>query len=158
PNRRRIPGFVGTSLAAAYSFTPWSSPSPETGGEQTPFPGEMRSVQSCITKPLIGLLVLLAWPCLGPGGSARACFVLRQSATNPGQAKSSAGPALLVTLDAEADGYGIASSGGAGDEDHPTKDDLPRGVRLPLELTPAWTGLQTSSSTGGMFSPPIGSG
>jgi len=105
-------------------------------------------VLSRVAKPLIALIVLLAGPCLGPGGSARAGFVLGQRASSFERPNSSAGFALIVTLDAEEAGAGGAGSG-SGNEDRPRDNGNPWLASLPQQLFLAWDGLQAGSAAGG---------
>jgi len=97
-------------------------------------------VRSRVAKPLFGLIVLLAWPWLGLGGSARACFVLGPLAAPPERESSSAGLALDGTLD----------SGARYDATADAERQSPKGSSWWANLSPAWHGLQTGAATGGM--------
>jgi len=95
-------------------------------------------VLSRVAKSLIGLLVLLAWPCLGLGGSARAAFV--------------------ITLGADEALVSGASSGGAGEEGGSRDTGTPGRASLPRHLVPAGPSFQPSSTAGGTTSSGPGAG
>jgi len=111
---------------------------------------EIPSVLSHVAKPLFGLIVLLALPLLGLGGSARASFVVGQFGAD--RAKSS-----NVPLDAEGAGCGGASSA-SGHEDRPGDEESPSAKLLSRRLLAAGQGLQTGSSAGGASAPSAPSG
>lgn len=111
---------------------------------------EIPSVLSRPAKPLLGLVVLLAFPWLGLGSSARASFVVGQFGSD--RAKSSA-----VPLDNEGTGCGT-SSARTGHEDRPGEEESPWANSPSRWLLAAWPGLQTGSSTGGASAPGSASG
>jgi len=92
--------------------------------------GETRSVLSRVAKPLFGLIVLLACPWLGLGGSARAGFV--------------------ITLGTTEAAFSDASSAGTAEEDRPGNPEWAWLASLPPQLLPAGPAPQASSTTGGM--------
>jgi hypothetical protein len=104
---------------------------------------------SRVAEPLFGLIVLLAWPWLGLGDSARAGFVLRQRASSPELANPSAEFALIVTLDGEEAGASGAPSGGTGGEDGSGDEGSPWSASLPRQLLLSWPGVQTGPGAGG---------
>jgi len=112
---------------------------------------EIPSVLSRLAKPLLGLIVLLALPWLGLGGSARASFVVGQFGSD--RAKSS-----TVPLYAEGAGCGGASYAGTGHEDKPGDEESPSAKFLSRRLLAAGQGLQTGSSIGGASAPGSASG
>src|SRR5213079_3159863 len=80
-------------------------------------------------KPMLGLLVLLAWPCLGWGSRAEAGFALGKLALPSQRAAGSSGPELRLVLKGEeaADPDAAHASPGMGKETPPfSPGDPPR--------------------------------
>jgi hypothetical protein len=98
-----------------------------------------RTVSMRRIRRILPLVVLLAWPCLGLGGSARAGFAL-----------------VLAVDGAELEKSSESSSSGGADPSKNGRD--PAFAELFRRLTPAWQGLQSSSSSSGTSSPSPTSG
>jgi hypothetical protein len=93
------------------------------------------------------LLVLLAWPWMGRGGSAHASFALRRLDSSS-ERTLSAGFALFVTVDGEEAGSCGASFEDA--DEGPRKQGAHEWADLLSPALSAWPGFQTSSAPGGM--------
>jgi hypothetical protein len=116
---------------------------------------------SRVAKPLLALIVLLAW--LGLGDSARASFVIRQRTSSPKRVQTSAGFTLVVMLDEEESGPSELPADGTSDQDRSRNEGNPWAAPLPGPLLLAWSGVQTgsgagSTSTSGPTSTPGGVG
>jgi hypothetical protein len=111
-------------------------------------------------KPILGLLVLLAWPCLGLGGRAQASFALGGSALAPERAPGSLGLEFQLVLNGgePAEPEGTPSSSVPAEEATPfAPGDSPRAPAAPVHLLPIPGGLSTGTTASGPPSSSAGS-
>jgi len=111
-------------------------------------------------KPILGLIVLLAWPCLGWGGRAEASFALGRSALTPERAPGSPGFELRLVLNGDADESPVThSSAGMAKETVPlAPGDSPRAPSPPRDLLPVPGGSPANGASTGTPSAGPGSG
>jgi len=111
-------------------------------------------------KLIVGLIVLLAWPWLGCGGSAQASFSLGQHSRGPERPRCSFGFEfeLVINGEEQAEAGDSNPSGGMSGEipSVPDSDPLRQSV-LPRAPIPAHDGPQTSGTSSGP-APPSGPG
>jgi hypothetical protein len=102
-------------------------------------------------KPILGLLVLLACPCLGLGGRAQAGFALGGSALAPERAPGSLGLEFQLVLNGgePAEPEGPPTSAPA-EEDAPLPPgDSPRAPAAPVHLLPVPGGTSSGAPSSG---------
>jgi len=112
-------------------------------------------------KPILGLIVLLAWPCLGLGGRAEASFALGGSALTPERSPGSPGFELQLVLNGDvADEPPLThSAAGMAKETLPlAPGDSPRAPSAPRDLLPVPGGPSTNGASTGTPSAGPGSG
>ena len=88
-------------------------------------------------KPILGLILLLAWPCLGLGSRVEASFALGRSALAPERSPGSLGFEFQLVLngDEPAEPEGNCSSTGMAKEPTPfAPGDSPRESGQPLDI------------------------
>jgi hypothetical protein len=103
-------------------------------------------------KPILGLIVLLTWPCLGLGSRAEASFALGRSHLTSGRSAGASGFELQLVLNGEeTESKASPSSLGMGKESTPFAPSEPsRAPFPPRNLLPRFIDLLTAgeSSTG----------
>jgi len=110
-------------------------------------------------KPILGLIVLLAGPCLGLGGRAEASFALARSALAPERPPVSLGLEFQLVLNGEepVEPEAPCSSTSATSEPAPVAPgESPRPPARYHHILPVPTGLSNGTSSAG--SPPSGPG
>ena len=109
-------------------------------------------------KPILGLIVLLAWPCLGWGGRAEANFALGQFSHQPDRPGCAFGFEFALVLNGgdQAEASAAGSPGGTS-ADTPSVPEADPPLRVfPRAPIPAHGDLQTGASSGP--APPTGPG